>query len=413
MAWAWKVLVLPDMQVTFSYRDISGQNQVKRLQGQAGSVIVGRDPALANLVINDSQISRRHCLIVILGGEVLIEDLQSANGTTINEVPLTARQQLSDGDTVALGTVELRVSIGENEEDPLPGQTLAGVEVEKIIGAGSFGQVYTGFQHSLDRRVAVKILDPGIACDEEKRESFLAEARHTARLNHPNLVQVYDICHENGYHFILMELLPGGNMADYLKRHGPIDAEDAARVLIDIGEALAYAEAQRLVHRDVKPDNILVGVNGVHKLADLGIATPIGDDGKAIQDRPFGSAHYCAPEQASGKAIDVRADVYALGATLFHLLTGRTMYQGSTVELVRQHLNAAVPNLTQLVPDVDRELAALLMRMLNKVPEARPNLLVKWSWRPAPSWIVCRALRRGRQRRYRLLVVMMMPKMSL
>jgi serine/threonine protein kinase len=127
-----------------------------------------------------------------------------------------------------------------------------------------------------------------------------------------------------------------------------------------------------LVHRDVKPDNILVGINGVHKLADLGIATPIGQDGKAIQDRPFGSAHYCAPEQASGQAIDVRADIYALGATVFHLLTGRTMYSGSSVELVRQHLTAPIPEVAALVPGLDEEMVALLTRMLHKAPDVRP-----------------------------------------
>ena len=90
-----------------------------------------------------------------------------------------------------------------------------------MLGAGSFGQVYTGYQRSLDRKVAVKVLDPGIAVDQEKRRAFIAEAQQCARLNHPNLVQVYDICSENGYHFIVMELLAGGNMGDYLKRHGP------------------------------------------------------------------------------------------------------------------------------------------------------------------------------------------------
>ena len=279
---------------------------------------------------------------------------------------MQSRQALSDGDIIQVGDVAVTINIGENQEDPLPGQVLAGVEIESMLGAGSFGQVYTGYQRSLDRRVAVKVLDPGIAVDDAKRSAFIAEAQQCARLSHPHLVQVFDICSENGYHFIVMELLAGGNMGDYLKRHGPIDNEDTARILYEMGEALGYAEAQRFVHRDVKPDNILISSNGIHKLADLGIATSINNDGQAIQDRPFGSAHYCAPEQAAGRAIDARADIYGLGASVYHLVTGKTLFTGSSAELVRQHLTAKVPSLQKNVPNLDPELALLIHAMLEK-----------------------------------------------
>ena len=139
----------------------------------------------------------------------------------------------------------------------------------------------------------------------------------------------------------------------------------------DIAKALAYAESQRLVHRDVKPDNVLVNDEGIYKLADLGIATPINADGVAHQERIFGSPHYVAPEQAKGGAIDGRADLYALGASAWHLATGEPLFNGTSRQIVAAHINEAIPDLRKLAPKLTRDMVEVVNRLLEKAPDKR------------------------------------------
>jgi eukaryotic-like serine/threonine-protein kinase len=146
----------------------------------------------------------------------------------------------------------------------------------------------------------------------------------------------------------------------------------AMRLLTDISRALSYAESQGLVHRDVKPDNILVNEEGVFKLADLGIAMQMSADGLAHQDRIFGSPHYVAPEQARGGAIDGRADLYALGATAWHLLSGRTIFTGTSRQVVSAHINQELPDLEELCPNISEGLIELVYELLEKNPVDRP-----------------------------------------
>jgi serine/threonine-protein kinase len=173
-------------------------------------------------------------------------------------------------------------------------------------------------------------------------------------------------------YLLVMELMKGAT-ADTLRDQGVFDEPTVLRVLLHIARALGYAESQRLVHRDVKPDNILFNEEGAYKLADLGIAAPISENGVATQERIFGSPHYVAPEQARGGAIDVRADLYALGATAFHLLTGKTLYTGTNRQVVVAHISTPPPDLGKLVPQLSDELVDLVMELLEKDPEDRPE----------------------------------------
>jgi serine/threonine-protein kinase len=175
----------------------------------------------------------------------------------------------------------------------------------------------------------------------------------------------------DGRYLLIMELMTT-TVSDMLQDEGPFSTERVLAVARDITRALAYAEANRLVHRDVKPENILVTEEGVYKLADLGIAAHIADDGRAQQDKAYGSPHYVAPEQARGGAIDGRADLYALGASLWQLATGKTLFEGNARQLVNHHCLTPVPDLRRLAPHLSAPVVSLIGRLLEKTPERRP-----------------------------------------
>ncbi len=333
--------------------------------------VVGRDSEFSQLVVPDGQASRAHCKLSEIDGGIAVEDLASRNGTWLGDNRIN-KGVLKPGDTLRVGSSQLTVSdVIEEDPDPLEGKRLGGFELIEAIGHGSYGTVYRGTQVALSRAVAVKVLSDECRRDPERVQSFLTEARRAGRLNHPHLVQVHDVCQIDEQYLLIMELMTT-SAGDVLREDGPFDEAAVLRVLRDMGRALAYAESQRIVHRDVKPDNILVNEEGVYKLADLGIAMPISDDGQAHQDRIYGSPQYVAPEQARGGGIDGRADLYALGASAWHLLTGEPMYAGSSRQIVAAHLNAAIPDLRRLVAKVSPGLEDLIYKLVQKTPDKRP-----------------------------------------
>jgi serine/threonine protein kinase len=334
-------------------------------------LVIGRDADLAQVAIVDQQISRVHCRVLRLGESWVVEDLSSRNGTWLNDRRIT-KSALGVGDRLRVGGCICHLEDEMQAPDPLIGARIGGFSIEHLLGRGRYGAVYKGNQIALHRPVAVKVLAAEFARDPERIKAFLIEARRAGGLNHPNLVQVHDVVSAGGHYFLVMELMCG-SIGDLLGQDGPMDEARVRRILADISAALAYAEANRLVHRDVKPDNILFGEDGLYKLADLGIATAISDDGVAHQERIFGSPHYVAPEQARGGVIDGRADLYALGATAFHLLTGRPVFEGTTREVIQAHLHTAPPELKTLVPGITPGMAQLVARLLRKKPIERPS----------------------------------------
>ena len=334
--------------------------------------VIGRDSEVAQVVIADTQTSRAHCSIELEGEHVMIEDMGSRNGTWLNGQPLT-RSRAYHGDVVRIGKTHITFEIGDNRPvDPLIGQRLGGFELQEVTGRGRYGTVFKGLQVALNRAVAVKVLAEEYRSQPDQVQSFLAEARRAGRLNHPNLVQVHDVCQVGDNYLLIMELMKGST-ADILRDNGAFAETQVLRLLSHMGRALGYAESQHLVHRDVKPDNILVNEEGTYKLADLGIAAPTNEGGIATQERIFGSPHYVAPEQARGGSIDGRADLYALGATAFHLLTNKTVYQGTNRQVVLAHLNNEPPDLGKLAPNASDGLVELVMELLEKDPDDRPD----------------------------------------
>jgi len=334
--------------------------------------VIGRDSELAQIVLVDSQVSRAHCVISRQGSGFQMEDLGSRNGSLLNgnRVP---KSPLRHGDEIRIGGTRIQVELVEKAvvDDPLVGKRLGGFDLHSVLGKGRFGVVYRGVQVALSRPVAIKVLGEDSRGDPEKVQSFLTEARRAGRLNHPNLVQVHDVCEIDAQYLLIMELMKG-SVSDLLKAQGPLPEPTVARILADTARALAYAETQGLVHRDVKPDNILVNEESVFKLADLGIAMRVSADGMAHQDRIFGSPHYVAPEQARGGAIDGRADLYGLGASAWHLLAGRTIFTGTSRQIVSAHIHQELPELEELCPDLSEAMAELVYDLLEKNPADRP-----------------------------------------
>ena len=250
------------------------------------------------------------------------------------------------------------------------GEQIAGYRLLDRLGEGAMGAVYKARQLSLDREVAIKVLSPDLAQDDEHVQRFLTEARAVARLNHTNIISGIDVGDSGGVRYLVMEYADGLTVADLLERGGAMDEERVLHVAQQMARALDHAHKANLIHRDVKPTNILLTKDGVAKLSDFGLARLELDDADA---RRMGTPDYISPEQARGDAkVDERTDLYSLGATLFHMLTGRPPYVGPDASSVlAQHLTAAVPSVLEEDPTIDPRTDALVSRLLSKDPAAR------------------------------------------
>ena len=228
-----------------------------------------------------------------------------------------------------------------------PGTRFGDYEVEAELGKGGMGRVFRGRHLTLDRPVALKLLNPQFAADESYLARFLKEARAAARLNHPNIVQIYDFGHVGPAYYLAMELVPGRSLGHYLRHGGRFTEADAINTVRHACTALGIAHEAGIVHRDVKPDNFILSDDGAVKLVDLGLAKSLADDQNlTLTGVVAGTPNYISPEQIEGlKEIDGRADIYSLGATLFHLVTGRPPYQGSSpMVIIAKHLHDELPD---------------------------------------------------------------------
>jgi eukaryotic-like serine/threonine-protein kinase len=248
-------------------------------------------------------------------------------------------------------------------------------ELERMIAGGGMGAVWRAVDRRLDRPVAVKLLRRSLASDPAFVERFRREARAAAALSHPNVAGVFDYGEHEGEAFIVMELVEGENLAERLAREGPLPWPRALGIAEQVARALAAAHAHGLVHRDVKPANILLN-QGTHppavKVTDFGIARAEAAVTLTGTGAVLGSAAYVAPEQASGSQVGPAADLYGLGCVLFEMVTGRPPYRGeSAVALATQHVSGPVPNPRQLRPELPGAVAAIILRALRKDPAAR------------------------------------------
>jgi serine/threonine protein kinase len=246
-------------------------------------------------------------------------------------------------------------------------------QVTHLIARGGMAMVYRAQDTLLNRAVALKILYPELSEDPLFVERFRREAQAAANLSHPNIVPVFDWGEDRGTYFIVMELIEGTSLADMLRGSTTITAARSAQIVAQVAAALGYAHRSGVVHRDVKPGNILITRDGQVKVTDFGIAQAVSsEDHLAEAGSVMGTATYFSPEQASGAAVDGRSDVYALGVVLYEMLVGRPPFIGDTpVEVSTQHVNAVVPSMSQFAESVPKDLEAIVMEALSKSPENR------------------------------------------
>lgn len=252
--------------------------------------------------------------------------------------------------------------------DPLaPGSWFGEYQILDLLGVGGMGNVYRAREKMLDRLVALKTLSPELGYEPSFVERFLKEARAVARLNHPNIVQVYAFGAVEDIYYLAMELLDGQSLGQHLKANGRWSEHDAITIVRYVCRALAVAHAQGLVHRDIKPDNIILTRAGEVKLVDLGIAKQMGEEHSMTQTgTAIGTPNYIAPEQILGQRdIDGRADIYSLGATLYHLVTGRVPFQGSSgPHVMSMHLVEPFPDPRNFDPSISEGFCLVLRKMM-------------------------------------------------
>jgi predicted Ser/Thr protein kinase len=246
-------------------------------------------------------------------------------------------------------------------------------ELEGLVGSGGMSSVYKARDRLLERRVALKILHPHHASDADFVERFRREARSVAQLSHPNIVTVIDRGDDDGRQFIVFEYVEGENLKEVVTREGPLPLRRALELALQVGDGLAFAHSNGLVHRDVKPQNVLMNGDDQAKVTDFGIARSIDVDVSVTQTGTvLGTSAYIAPEQASGGEITPQTDVYSLGVVLYELLAGEVPFPGeSFVAVAMKHINDPPPNLLERRPETPPRLAAAVERALAKEPRQR------------------------------------------
>ncbi len=248
-------------------------------------------------------------------------------------------------------------------------------QLQDPIGRGGMATIYRGLDLHMDRVVAIKVLRDVYSSDPKFVKRFELEAKAASALQHPNIVQVYDYGLTDGNYFIVMELVEGTDLRRYLRSRGVLDVDRAVIIAHDVALGLGAAHRRNIVHRDVKPQNILVGRRGAIKLTDFGIASVYKDmnaERLTTTGMTLGTVQYYAPEQAQGEIVTPAADVYALGIVMYEMLTGRPPFDGDTpVAVAMQHIQDPPTPPSQLNPNIPQPLEEIILRCLDKEPQMR------------------------------------------
>ncbi|HLQ38686.1 MAG TPA: FHA domain-containing serine/threonine-protein kinase [Planctomycetota bacterium] len=318
----------------------------------------GADCALR---IDEPGVAAQHAVVKALRDQGFgIKALQPGlrlNGAEVEASPLR------EGDVIELGTT--RISYGKGAA---AGPRVAGFKLLGELGKGGMGIVYRAEQVSLHREVALKVLSRELTKDPQFVAKFVAEARAAAKLQHPNVVQVFDVDHDGDIYYYAMELMHEGSLEGWLKKNGVMPVERALQVVADAGAGLAYAESLGIVHRDIKPDNLMLDHHGTVKIADLGLAHTDADP----EEKLSGTPHFMAPEQVLRKGADHRADLYALGCTFYRLVTGKTPFRGQSVkDILRAHVKDEAEPAHKANPEVPLEVTVIIQKLMAKDPALR------------------------------------------
>src|SRR3954466_14222036 len=250
----------------------------------------------------------------------------------------------------------------------LVGMQLSGrYRLDAQIGAGGMSTVYRAFDANLERRVAIKLLHREIAADSDQLERFRREARAVAQLSHPHIVGVIDAGEDEGRPYIVFEYVEGETLKERIRRMGRLPIDEAIAYTIEIARALGCAHTNQIVHRDIKPQNVLIDAEGSAKVTDFGIARSLEQDGLTADGRVLGTTDYVSPEQALGQDVNGQSDIYSLGVVLYEMLTGEVPFHGENqVAVAMKHVREDLPDIQVRRPEVSATLAAVLDHMTEK-----------------------------------------------
>ncbi|MHC5054020.1 MAG: protein kinase domain-containing protein [Planctomycetota bacterium] len=264
--------------------------------------------------------------------------------------------------------------IGRAVDSP-DAKTIAGFELLEKLGEGGMGVVYKAHQASMDRLVALKVLPERLANDKQFVSRFFREARVAAKLDHPNIVRGIDVGSSGSDYFFVMEYVEGEDVGNILKERGKLPEKEALEIVVQVARALDHAQEHDMIHRDIKPDNVLLTPDGVAKLLDLGLARSTSGDmtRMTVTGTAMGTPHYISPEQARGEAdIDIRTDVYSLGVSLYHMLVGTPPFDGETVAvIITKTLTEQAPPVHEIVPEVSEATSRVVEKMMSKEKGSR------------------------------------------
>ena len=362
------------------FRIVEGSQQGQSLiLRPPGPCVIGRGRR-CQFQILDRHVSRRHFSIAFRNEGYVLTDLESSAGTFVNGTRDT-RFLLKDGDRVRAGSSTFAFEL--EPQDELVDRDLGGYHILERVGSGGMGTVYRARQISLGRIVALKVLGRRLADDPDFSALFIQEARAAAELSHPQIVRVYDVNRLDGVLFYAMEFAAKGSVEDLIRKQVRLDVSQALDLAHQTTLGLEYGEKVGIVHRDIKPANLMLGENGRLKIGDLGVAKRISDTrdpllsegGSAAPPTEgiSGSPPYMPPEQVLGRTVDHRGDLYALGASLYEMLTGVVPFRGKTVkDVLVAHLKEAPPDARRHRHDLPDDVASLIKKLMAKSPENRP-----------------------------------------
>ena len=247
-------------------------------------------------------------------------------------------------------------------------------QIIKSIGEGGMANVYLAYDTILDRNVAVKVLRGDLSNDEKFVRRFQREALAASSLSHPNIVEVYDVGEDNGEYYIVMEYIEGKHLKSLLKKRGKLTLSEAVDIMLQITDGMAAAHDSYIIHRDIKPQNIMILENGLVKITDFGIAMAMNATQLTQTNSVMGSVHYLPPEQASGQGSTLQSDIYSMGIVMYELLTGELPFKGdNAVEIALKHLKEPIPDIREKLPNVPNSIYNIIKRATAKNPKNRYN----------------------------------------
>ena len=243
-------------------------------------------------------------------------------------------------------------------------------EIVGKIGAGGMSDVYKAKDHTLGRFVAIKVLKQEFSEDVNFVTKFRTEAQSAAGLEHPNIVNIYDVGSQEGMYYIIMEYVEGITLKTYIEKKGQLTFKEAISIAIQMCTGIEAAHKHNIIHRDIKPQNIIISKEGKVKVTDFGIARAV--DSNTVSSNAMGSVHYVSPEQARGGYCDAKSDIYSVGITMYEMITGRVPFDGdSTVTVAMKHLQENITPPSQYAPDMSKALEKIILKCTQKSPERR------------------------------------------